>query len=370
MVRERARIRNQFAAVNRSQATIEFSVEGLVQEANENFLALMGYSLEEVRGKHHRMFVDGEEAASSGYGQFWAELRAGKFQMMRFRRFAKGKKEVWIQASYNPIFDQSGKVIGVIKFATDITEERRQEQRTREQAVATVQQQVSGVSDLIKRAYERARSTAEATTEVSSNVQAVAAGSSQLASSVVEINTQVTKALDISNEAVEQANRAGETVASLVEDARKISAVVELISSIASQTNLLALNATIEAARAGETGRGFAVVAGEVKSLAAQTAQATGEISAHIMAVQASSQHAHQAIGAINNTIAEINEISVSISAAVEEQAAVTADMSHNMLEAAHKVDTITRSTDEVAHLTSQADEGVHHIAVVSTQAA
>lgn len=205
--------------------------------------------------------------------------------------------------------------------------------------------------------------------QASTNVNAVAAGASQLSSSVTEINDQVSKALEISNAAVQQSKQASDTIASLVEDANKISRVVELISSIASQTNLLALNATIEAARAGEAGRGFAVVAGEVKSLAAQTAQATGEISSHIMTVQASSQMAQSAIDAISNTISSINGISISISAAVEEQAAVTTDMSHNMQEAAKGVEMITQSMEEVAQLTGDASHSVMQIAEAAKRA-
>ncbi|HUN13091.1 MAG TPA: methyl-accepting chemotaxis protein, partial [Rhabdaerophilum sp.] len=146
--------------------------------------------------------------------------------------------------------------------------------------------------------------------------------------------------------------------------------VIDLISSIASQTNLLALNATIEAARAGEAGRGFAVVAGEVKGLAAQTAKATGEISEHINAVQASSQMAQSAIEAVSATIENINGISVSISAAVEEQAAVTNDMSRNMQEAAQGVEMITRSMEEVAQLTGEANDGVRRISDAAQRAA
>ncbi|HRE19949.1 MAG TPA: methyl-accepting chemotaxis protein, partial [Rhabdaerophilum sp.] len=205
--------------------------------------------------------------------------------------------------------------------------------------------------------------------EASTNVNAVAAGSSQLSSSVTEINNQVVKALAISNEAVEQANQAAGTISSLVEDAKKIGSVIDLISSIASQTNLLALNATIEAARAGEAGRGFAVVAGEVKGLAAQTAKATGDISAHIMTVQASSQMAQTAIEAISSTIENINGISVSISAAVEEQAAVTSDMSRNMQEAAKGVEMITQTMEEVAQLTGEANDGVRRIADAARRA-
>lgn len=364
MVRQRARAKSQLDAINFSQAIIEFTLDGIVTDANANFLKLMGYSLEEVRGKHHRIFVAPEDATSPSYQNFWKDLREGKFQLSQFRRIAKNGREIWIQASYNPILDSHGKVIGIIKFAADISEQRLAQERASKDAMKEVQARVSDVSGLVTSANNQATNIANAVTDVSMNVQAVATGSSQLSSSVSEINNQVIKALEISNNAVSQANNAGLTVESLVEDARKISDVVHLISSIASQTNLLALNATIEAARAGEAGRGFAVVAGEVKNLAAQTARATGEISEHILAVQNSSEGAKAAINAINATINEINSISVSISAAVEQQAAVTSNMSQNMQDAANGVDSIAKGMETVATLTREADEKVQLFSV------
>lgn len=364
-----ARMESQLQAINRSQAVIEFTLDGHVVTANDNFLQVLGYTLAEIKGQHHRMFVDPAEASGAEYRQFWDRLRAGEFQVAEYKRIGKGGRTVWIQASYNPLFDAGGRVVGVIKFATDITAEKLNRLH-RAEAQAEVNTGLGGVANAISSTSEQATAAAAAAVEASTNVNAVAAGSAQLSSSVTEINNQVTKALTISNEAVEQANQASATISSLVEDAKKIGSVIDLISSIASQTNLLALNATIEAARAGEAGRGFAVVAGEVKGLAAQTAKATGEISAHIMTVQASSQLAQTAIEAISSTIENINGISVSISAAVEEQAAVTSDMSRNMQEAAKGVEMITQSMEEVAQLTGEANDGVRRISDAARRAA
>jgi len=363
-----ARMESQLRAIDRSQAVIEFDLDGHVISANDNFLQVLGYTLNEVKGQHHRMFVDPAESSGAEYRQFWDRLRAGEFQVAEYRRIGKGGRTVWIQASYNPLFDAGGRVVGVIKFATDITAEKASRLK-RAEAQTEVNTGLSGVASAINSTSEQATAAAAAAIEASTNVNAVAAGSSQLSSSVTEINNQVVKALAISNEAVEQANQAAGTISSLVEDAKKIGSVIDLISSIASQTNLLALNATIEAARAGEAGRGFAVVAGEVKGLAAQTAKATGDISAHIMTVQASSQMAQTAIEAISSTIENINGISVSISAAVEEQAAVTSDMSRNMQEAAKGVEMITQTMEEVAQLTGEANDGVRRIADAARRA-
>ena len=364
----RAHFESQLQAVNRMQAVIEFALDGTVIDANENFLSAFDYALDDIRGKHHRMFVEPQDASSTEYRHFWDKLRQGQVEAAVFRRVGKGGKTVWIRASYNPLFDPSGRVSSIIKFATDITPAKLA-QLERQEAQERVNSGVRDIAEAVASTNQQATSAAVAAVEASANVNAVAAGSAQLSSSVTEINSQVMKALDISNEAVSQANQAGATVASLVEDARKISMVVDLISQIAAQTNLLALNATIEAARAGEAGRGFAVVAGEVKSLAAQTAKATGDISAHIMAVQASSQLAQGAIDAINKTISAINGISISISAAVEEQAAVTSDMSHNMQEAARGVEMITGNMETVAKLTRRADDGIRDIVEAAKKA-
>ncbi|MCZ8259733.1 MAG: PAS domain-containing methyl-accepting chemotaxis protein [Beijerinckiaceae bacterium] len=366
---ELARHRSLAQALDRVQAVIRFDLEGHVLDANAAFLSAMGYRLDEIRGQHHRLFVDPAEAASPAYRDFWISLRDGKPKVAEFRRLAKGGREIWIQASYNPLFDAAGTLVGYVKFATDMTAAMAERRR-----VQAMQQSMSSGVDRVAVALtntsQQATSAAAAAIQASTNVNAVAAGSNQLASSVTEINGQVSRALTISNDAVEQARHAGSTVNSLVDDARKISSVVELIATIASQTNLLALNATIEAARAGDAGKGFAVVASEVKMLASQTAKATGEINAHILAVQSSSQLAHGAIEAISRTIGEINGVSLNISAAIEQQAAVTADMSHNMQEAAKGVEMISTTIEEVAQLTREADQGIHAVAEAARRAA
>ncbi|MCC8938092.1 methyl-accepting chemotaxis protein [Bradyrhizobium sp. Arg68] len=191
-------------------------------------------------------------------------------------------------------------------------------------------------------ASRQATTVAAVAQQASANVQTVAAATEELSSSVSEIGRQVAQSTEIAHKAVEEANRTNTTVQGLSAAAQKIGDVINLISDIASQTNLLALNATIEAARAGEAGRGFAVVASEVKSLASQTAKATEEISAQVAAMQEATTEAVHAIEHIGGTIGGINEITVAIASAVEEQGSATREIARNVQEAA-------RGTSEVS---------------------
>ncbi|MGN0925088.1 methyl-accepting chemotaxis protein [Ectopseudomonas mendocina] len=233
---------NLIKALQRSTAVIEFNLNGEVLTANQRFLDAMGYSLAQIQGKHHRIFCDPSEYNSPDYQRFWEQLRRGEFVVNRFRRLDSHGRDVWLEASYNPITDAHDKLYKVVKFATVITD-----QVQREEAVA----QAAGI------AFETSKGTDESARNGASVVQ-------QMLDAMTELATRM--------------QEAAQGIEALDKQSQLIGSIVKNISSIADQTNLLALNAAIEAARAGDQGRGFAVVADEVRQLASRTSAATEEI--------------------------------------------------------------------------------------------
>jgi methyl-accepting chemotaxis protein len=355
----------QIKAINRVQAVIHFTLDGTVVDANDNFLKALGYRRDEIVGRRHSMFVEAAYAASAEYKRHWADLAHGEFLAGEFKRIGKDGKEIWINASYNPILDASGKPLSVVKFATDITDSvvRRQQ---REKTAKDIDRELAEVAKAISDTDERASSAASAATETSMTVQTVAAGAEELSGSVQEISRQVVTAMQISSDAVNQAGEADRIVNGLAEAGQKIGEITALISGIAAQTNLLALNATIEAARAGEAGRGFAVVANEVKALAEQTGKATREIADQIAGVQNSTRGAVSAIGSITETIQKLNEISTSIATAVEEQSSVTSEIAQNMQIASTGVDQISQSITSISAATNQVAASTKNVRDIS----
>ncbi len=253
---------NFIQALLRSTAVIEFDLNGHVLTANDLFLQAMGYRLEQVKGKHHRLFCSSDIADSSEYQAFWERLRRGEFVAQRFKRIDSQGRDVWLEASYNPVRDGNAKVYKVVKVATVITE-----------------------------MVEREIAIAEAAT--------VAYDTSVRTDETALRGAQVVRdTVDVMKDLAHHMQSAAEGIEALDEQSQVISNIIKTISGIAAQTNLLALNAAIEAARAGEQGRGFAVVADEVRQLASRTTQATAEIESVVQQNQKLATVAVATIGA------------------------------------------------------------------------
>lgn len=280
-------------ALDHSMAIISFKLDGTIIDANENFSHAVGYKLEEIKGKHHKMFCSTEITSNSDYKKFWAKLNSGQFVQGLFERRTSTGDVIWLEASYNPIRNENGELIRIVKFATDVTER----------------------VNSIKNASEAVQSTVTETEQVSQHAKIV-----------------LTDSINVMHDISVDVEVLAKNIADLTEQSDKISAMVNTISSIADQTNLLALNAAIEAARAGEQGRGFAVVADEVRQLAGRTSTSTTEIanvvknnhvitsalSKSILSTQEKSKAGTELIAQVDGIFREINMGMQGVTVAVE----------------------------------------------------
>ena len=355
-------------SIGKVQAIIEFNTDGTIINANPNFLQTVGYEMSEIKGRHHRMFCEPAYANSVEYRGFWEKLSRGQLDANQYKRIHKNGSEVWIQASYNPIMDDEGKVIMVVKFATDITAQRKKIMEF-EEHVSTLEQtaeslalaagQLTTAATLVslnaRKTNDESLTVTKAAEEVATGVQTVATNTEEMVASIKEISRSANASAEMSRITSAKAQETNATVTQLGVSSQEIGEVIKVISSIAQQTNLLALNATIEAARAGDAGKGFAVVANEVKELTKQTAKATQDITNKIGAIQKDSQRAVEAIGTIAQEIDKLNGLSGTIAAAVEEQTATTNEVSRVIQMSSKSVQGISSS---IRLVSSAAEEG------------
>ncbi|MGN7293206.1 methyl-accepting chemotaxis protein [Rhizobium sp. SAFR-030] len=341
---------NRLRAIDQSQAIIEFETDGTVVKANQNFLSAMGYRLEEIVGRHHRLFCDPAYVASDDYHRFWERLRGGEFIADDFVRIGKGGGKVWIQAAYTPVFNAEGKVYKVIKVATNITarmaavetigkaigslaagdltvdiagdidpalEKVRSDfnlaARSLEQTVGSIKQSagvlacnarvINTISDDIAKSAEKHAASVEETAAALEEITTTVRDSSARASDAMQLVAGTRASAEASGKIVEDATAAMEKIAG---SSKEIENIISVIDEIAFQTNLLALNAGVEAARAGEAGKGFAVVAQEVRELAQRSASAAKDIKALIFTSAASVKHGVSLVNSTGEVLREI----------------------------------------------------------------
>ncbi|MBC6982604.1 PAS domain-containing methyl-accepting chemotaxis protein [Caulobacter sp. 17J80-11] len=407
----------QVAAIDRSQAVIEFQLDGTIIRANENFLATMGYSLSEVDGRHHSMFMPEGDAASSAYREFWEDLNRGEFITRKFRRVGKDGQERWIQASYNPVLDPAGKPYKIIKFATDVTDIERERARTdaerrmvaEEQGgvvaalaealrrlsngdlTADIHADLSGPYLQIKEDFNQAvralrdamqaiatksgglaggaDEIAQTSHDLSKRTEQQAASLEETAAALDEITATVKRSADRAQEAAAMATGArseaelsGEVVQQAVSamgaiehSSGQITQIIGVIDEIAFQTSLLALNAGVEAARAGDAGKGFAVVAQEVRALAQRSAEAAKEIKALISSSTAQVEQGVRFVGQTGEALTAIAAKVSRIDGLMSEIAVATQEQATGLGQVNTAVNQMDRVTQQNAAMVEEA---------------
>ncbi len=396
----------QIDAIAKSQAVIEFNMDGTIIQANEGFLSTIGYSLSEIKDRHHNIFVEPEYRNSSEYTEFWGKLNRGEYVVGEFKRLGKGEKEVWLQASYNPIMDLNGVPYKVVKYAADVTEQKElgftiekilketnHVMKSLSDGVLTqkiegeytgdfstlgssVNNSIDNLLNMVTQIRDSADSIASSSSEIaegnanlSQRTEEQASSLEETASSMEEMTSTVKQNADNAREANQlalaastQAQSGGEVVTKAVtamseinNSSKKIADIIGVIDEIAFQTNLLALNAAVEAARAGEQGRGFAVVAGEVRNLAQRSAGAAKEIKGLINDSVEKVEDGSRLVDETGKTLDEIVNAVKKVSDIISEIAAASQEQSSGIEEVNRAITQMDEMTQQNAALVEEA---------------
>jgi len=363
------------AAIDKSQAVIEFDPDGIILKANANFLNTMGYRLEEIVGKHHKIFCEDEYTRSKAYIQFWDDLRRGEFHAGRFKRITKQDTAVWLFATYNPLIDDQGRVIGAIKFATDITKQVAMEDAVRHVA-KSLDAQTDDIAKRSANVAQGAQSLGATTEEMNASIEELTASIHSIAQNVKHADSLAREARKEADTGTRLVDGSIEAMSLISKSSDDIGEIVQVIGEIAAQTNLLAFNAAIEAARAGEQGLGFSVVADEVRKLAERSSQSTREVAKlikeSVKRIEAGSETSRQAAEAFHRivqSVAKTTEAFSEITSSADEQLIAAREVSVSIQnitdrteQAAHASEAIASSTKELRNSAQQLNETLQHV--------